>query len=77
MKTEDLQAKGLTDEQMDDTINWMSINNRKNASMDELAIERRTYEEIAKEAWLMETADDVRIFLNNELKKKVQSYADE
>lgn len=34
-------------------------------------------EEIAKEAWLMETADDVRIFLNNELKKKVQSYADE
>ncbi len=32
-------------------------------------------EEIAKQAWLMETADDVRIFLNNELKKKVSNFA--
>ena len=43
------RTNGLTDEQMDDTLCWMSINNRKNSSKCELAIERKTYDEIAKE----------------------------
>ena len=43
------RTNGLTDEEMDDTLCWMSINNRKNASKCELAIERKTYDEIAKE----------------------------
>ena len=43
------RTRGLTDEQMDDTLNWMCITNRKNASVNPLAIERKTYEELAKE----------------------------
>ncbi len=54
------RTRGLTDDQMDDTINHMSINNRKNASMDELAIERRTYEQIAKEAGFDDVMDYMR-----------------
>ena len=43
------RTRGITDEQMDDTLNWMAINNRRNASVNPLALERKTYEEIAKE----------------------------
>ena len=37
-------------EQMNETLNWMCINNRRNASVNPLAIERRTYESLAEEA---------------------------
>ena len=45
-----VRTRGLTDQQMNDTLNWMCINNRRNASKNPLAIERRTYESLAEEA---------------------------
>jgi len=44
-----VRTRGITAEQMDDTLNWMCINNRRNASMNPLAIERTTYQEIAEQ----------------------------
>ena len=44
-----VRTRGITPEQMDDTLNWMVINNRRNASKCELALCRTTFEEIAKE----------------------------
>ena len=43
------RTRGITDEEMDDTLNHMCINNRKNASVNPLAIVQKTYEEEAKE----------------------------
>lgn len=40
----------LTDENMDDALIAMSINSRKNASVNELSIHKKTFEEEAKEA---------------------------
>ena len=54
------RTRGLTDEQMDDTLNWMCINNRRNASKNPLAIERKTYEEYAKEAGYDNVMDYMR-----------------
>ena len=45
-----VRTRGITAQQMNDTLNWMCINNRRNASVNPLAIERRTYESLAKEA---------------------------
>ena len=45
-----VRTRGITAEQMNDTLNWMCINNRRNASVNPLAIERRTYESLAEEA---------------------------
>jgi acetyl-CoA C-acetyltransferase len=45
-----VRTRGLSDEEMNKTLNWMCINNRKNASVNPLAIERTTYEQLAKEA---------------------------
>ena len=54
------RTRGITDQEMDDTLIWMSINNRRNASVNELAIERRTYESIAKEAGFDNVVDYMR-----------------
>ena len=55
------RTRGLTDQEMDDTLNWMCINNRRNASKNPLAIERKTYEEYAKEAGF----DDVMEYMRS------------
>ena len=44
-----VRTRGITAQQMDDTLNWMAINNRRNAAKNPLAIERREFEDIAKE----------------------------
>lgn len=43
-----VRTRKITAEQMNDTLNWMCINNRRNASVNPLAIERTTYEELAE-----------------------------
>ena len=54
------RTRGLTDQEMDDTLNWMCINNRRNASVNPLAIERRTYEQLAKEKGFDNVMDYMR-----------------
>ena len=54
------RTRGLTDEQMDDTLNWMCINNRRNAAKHPLAIERKEYAELAKEAGFDNVMDYMR-----------------
>ena len=54
------RTRGLTDEQMDDTLNWMCINNRKNASVNPLSLEKKTYEELAKEFGFDDVMDYMR-----------------
>lgn len=54
------RTRNLTDEQMDDTLNWMCINNRKNASVNPLAIERTPYEVLAKEKGFDNVMDYMR-----------------
>lgn len=61
---------GLTDDNMDDALNHMSINNRKNASVDELALERRTYEQIADEHGF----DDVMAYMRSPYNPKMGEY---
>ncbi|MGX8729208.1 MAG: thiolase C-terminal domain-containing protein, partial [Lachnospiraceae bacterium] len=54
------RTRGITDQEMDDTLNWMCINNRRNASVNPLAIERRTYESLAKEKGFENVIDYMR-----------------
>ncbi len=54
------RTRGITDEQMDDTLNHMCITNRRNASVNPLALERKTYEEYAKEAGYDDVMDYMR-----------------
>ena len=54
------RTRNLTNEQMDDTLNWMCINNRRNASVNPLAIMRKTYEEEAKEKGFDNVMDYMR-----------------
>ena len=54
------RTRGITDQEMDDTLNWMCINNRRNASKNELAIERTPYEDIAKEKGFDNVMDYMR-----------------
>lgn len=61
------RTRGLTDQQMDDTLNWMCINNRRNASVNPLALERRTYEQLAKEAGFDNVMDYMRSPYNPKL----------
>ena len=44
-----VRTRGISAQDMDDTLNWMAINNRRNAAKNPLAIERKEFEEIAKE----------------------------
>lgn len=64
------RSRGLTDQEMDDTLNWMCINNRRNASVNELAIERRTYEQLAKEAGF----DDVMAYMRSPYNPKMGDF---
>lgn len=54
------RTRNLTDQQMDDTLNWMCINNRRNAAKNPLAIERKEYAELAKEAGFDNVMDYMR-----------------
>ena len=54
------RTRGITDQDMDDTLNWMCINNRRNASVNPLALERTTYEELAKEKGFDNVMDYMR-----------------
>ena len=54
------RTRGITDEEMDDTLNHMCINNRKNASKNPLAIMQKTYEEEAKEQGFDDVMDYMR-----------------
>ncbi len=55
-----VRTRGITAEQMDDTLNWMAINNRRNAAKDELAIERTEFADIAKEKGFDNVMDYMR-----------------
>lgn len=50
----------LTDNQMDDALNHMSVNNRRNAAKHPLALMRKEYAELAKEAGLNDVMDYMR-----------------
>ena len=54
------RTRGITDEEMDDTLNHMCITNRKNAAKNPLAIMRKTYEEEAKEQGFDDVMDYMR-----------------
>lgn len=54
------RENGLTDKQMDDTLNHMSINNRRNAAKNPLAIAQKEYAELAKEAGFDDVMDYMR-----------------
>ncbi|MCD7839114.1 MAG: thiolase family protein [Erysipelotrichaceae bacterium] len=60
----------LTDQQIDDTLNHMSINNRRNAAKDPLALERREYADLAKEAGF----DDVMDYMRSPYNPKMGDY---
>lgn len=44
-----VRTRGITAQEMDDTLNWMAINNRRNAAKNPLALERTEFADIAKE----------------------------
>ncbi len=54
------RTRELADQEMDDTLNWMCINNRRNASVNPLAIERKTYEQLAAENGFENVMDYMR-----------------
>lgn len=60
----------LTDQQIDDTLNHMSINNRRNAAKAPLALERREYADLAKEAGF----DDVMDYMRSPYNPKMGDY---
>ena len=56
-----MKTRKLTAEQIDDALNAMAINNRRNASRNPLALRRKEYAEIAKEAGF----DDVMEYMRS------------
>jgi len=60
----------LSDGQMDDTLNHMSINNRRNAAKHPLALMRKEYSELAKEAGF----DDVMAYMKSPYNPKMGDY---
>ncbi|MCM8712119.1 thiolase family protein [Clostridium sp. SYSU_GA19001] len=64
------RTNNLTDAQMDDILNHMAINNRRNAAKNPLAIMRKEYAEIAKEAGF----DDVMAFMKSPYNPKMGDY---
>ena len=54
------RTNNLSDAQMDDILNHMSINNRRNAAKDPLAIARKEYADLAKEAGFNDVMDYMR-----------------
>lgn len=55
-----VRTRGITGEQMDDALNWMAINNRRNAAKNPLAIERTEFADIAKEKGFDDVMDYMR-----------------
>ena len=55
-----VRTRGITAQQMDDTLNWMAINNRHNAAKNPLALERKEFAEIAKEKGFDSVMDYMR-----------------
>ena len=56
-----VRTRGISAQDMDDTLNWMAINNRRNAAKNPLALERKEFAEIAKEAGF----DDVMAYMRS------------
>ena len=45
-----VRTRGITAQEMDDTLNWMAINNRRNGSKKSTGVgEKQKFEDIAKE----------------------------
>jgi acetyl-CoA C-acetyltransferase len=55
-----VRTRGISAEEMDDTLNWMAINNRRNAAKNPLAIERKEFAELAKEKGFDNVMDYMR-----------------
>ncbi len=55
-----VRTRGITAQQMDDTLNWMAINNRRNAAKNPLALERTEFADIAKEKGFDNVMDYMR-----------------
>ena len=55
-----VRTRGISAEEMDDTLNWMAINNRRNAAKNPLAIERTEFADIAKEKGFDNVMDYMR-----------------
>lgn len=55
-----VRTRGITAQEMDDTLNWMAINNRRNAAKNPLALERTEFEDIAKEKGFDSVMDYMR-----------------
>ena len=55
-----VRTRGITAQEMDDTLNWMAINNRRNAAKNPLALERTEFEDIAKEKGFDNVKDYMR-----------------
>ncbi len=55
-----VRTRGITAEQMDDALNMMAINNRRNAAKNPLALERREFADLAKEAGYDNVMDYMR-----------------
>lgn len=55
-----VRTRGITAQEMDDTLNWMAINNRRNAAKNPLAIERTEFADIAKEKGFDNVMDYMR-----------------
>lgn len=64
------RTNNLTDSQMDDILNHMAINNRRNATKNPLAIMRKEYSEMAKEAGF----NDVMAFMKSPYNPKMGDY---
>lgn len=56
-----VRTRGISAQDMDDTLNWMAINNRRNAAKNPLALERKEFAEIAREAGF----DDVMAYMRS------------
>lgn len=55
-----VRTRGISAQEMDDTLNWMAINNRRNAAKNPLAIERTEFADIAKEKGFDNVMDYMR-----------------
>ena len=55
-----VRTRGITAQEMDDTLNWMAINNRRNAAKNPLALERTEFADIAKEKGFDNVMDNMR-----------------
>ena len=62
-----VRTRGISAQEMDDTLNWMAINNRRNAAKNPLALERKEFAEIAKEKGF----DDVMAYMRSPYNPKM------